>query len=156
MTSGRVVRLEGIALAAPFVSLHTVSFYSLLEGVDGPDALLRRAAEVGYDALALTDSNNLHGAVAFAEAARRHPVRPGRWPNQSRKQASRAPEAGGGRRGDRAACSAAPRRSALIQTRGPRGDRPSEDPTDCRLFRQGPQRGPSGGLSTLSRQATRE
>jgi DNA polymerase III alpha subunit len=62
--------------AAPFVSLHTHSHYSLQEGVDAPEAPLERAAELGYDALALTDSNALHGAVAFAEAARRFPVRP--------------------------------------------------------------------------------
>jgi DNA polymerase III alpha subunit len=63
-------------LAAPFVSLHTHSHFSLMEGVDAPEALLQRAADLGYDALALTDSNALHGAVAFVEAARRFPVRP--------------------------------------------------------------------------------
>src|SRR5262249_25511527 len=62
----------------PFHSppLHVHSHYSLLEGVDSPDALLQRAAACGYPALALTDSNNLYGAVAFVEAAQRHGVRP--------------------------------------------------------------------------------
>ena len=41
-----------------------------------PKALLARAAACGYAALALTDSNNLYGAVAFTEAARHHGVRP--------------------------------------------------------------------------------
>jgi DNA-directed DNA polymerase III PolC len=58
------------------VSLHTQSWYSLLEGVSGPDALLQRAAELGYTALALTDSNNLYGAHAFVDQAFRHGIRP--------------------------------------------------------------------------------
>ena len=53
------------------VSLHTHSWYSLLEGVSSPDALLHRAASCGYYALALTDTNNLYGAVPFVEAAKR-------------------------------------------------------------------------------------
>lgn len=60
----------------PSVLLHVHSHYSLMKGVDGPEALLRRAAACGYAALALTDTNNLYGAVAFAETARRHGVRP--------------------------------------------------------------------------------
>jgi DNA polymerase-3 subunit alpha/error-prone DNA polymerase len=47
-----------------------------LEGVDSLDALLSRAAACGYQNLALTDSNNLYGAVVFMEAARKHGVRP--------------------------------------------------------------------------------
>jgi DNA-directed DNA polymerase III PolC len=58
------------------VSLHTHSWYSLLEGTSAPEALLERAAALGYTALALTDTNNLYGAVAFADAAPRHGVRP--------------------------------------------------------------------------------
>src|SRR5262249_34931184 len=41
-----------------------------------PEALLERAAAQGYAALALTDTNSLAGAVAFAEAALRLGVRP--------------------------------------------------------------------------------
>jgi DNA-directed DNA polymerase III PolC len=59
-----------------FTPLHVHSHYSLLEGVDSPDVLLRRAAACGYRTLALTDSNNLYGAVAFMEAARRYGIRP--------------------------------------------------------------------------------
>ena len=57
-------------MATPrFTPLHVHSHYSLLEGVDSLDALLARAAACGYQDLALTDSNNLYGAVAFVEAA---------------------------------------------------------------------------------------
>jgi DNA-directed DNA polymerase III PolC len=58
------------------VSLRTHSWYSLLEGVSSPQALLERAAEAGYQALALTDCNSLAGTVEFAEAAQRVGVRP--------------------------------------------------------------------------------
>jgi DNA polymerase-3 subunit alpha/error-prone DNA polymerase len=57
--------------------LHTHSWYSLLEGVSSPETLLARAAACAYPSLALTDTNNLYGAVAFVEAAKRyHPLRP--------------------------------------------------------------------------------
>ncbi len=56
--------------------MHTHSWYSLLEGVSSPSALLARAAACGYGALALTDTNNLYGAVAFVEAAARYNIRP--------------------------------------------------------------------------------
>jgi DNA polymerase III alpha subunit len=60
----------------PLASLHTHSWYSLLEGVSAPEALLARAAACGYGAVALTDSNNLYGAAAFVEAAKGSGVRP--------------------------------------------------------------------------------
>jgi DNA-directed DNA polymerase III PolC len=64
-------------MASPqFTPLHVHSYYSLLEGVDSLDVLLARAAACGYQNLALTDSNNLYGAVVFGEAARKHGVRP--------------------------------------------------------------------------------
>ncbi|HEV3262179.1 MAG TPA: DNA polymerase III subunit alpha [Gemmataceae bacterium] len=58
------------------VPLHTHSWYSLLEGVAAPEALLERAAACGYTALALTDTNNLYGAVPFTERAHQYGVRP--------------------------------------------------------------------------------
>jgi DNA-directed DNA polymerase III PolC len=58
------------------VALHTHSWYSLLEGVSSPEQLLDRAAACGHRALALTDTNNLYGAVPFVELARRRGIRP--------------------------------------------------------------------------------
>src|SRR3954471_17703415 len=57
-------------------SLHTHSWYSLLEGTSSPQALLAFAATKGYTQLALTDTNNLYGAVAFADLAVKAGVRP--------------------------------------------------------------------------------
>jgi DNA-directed DNA polymerase III PolC len=56
-------------------SLHTHSWYSLLEGVSSPDALVARAAACDYTSLALTDTNNLYGAVPFVETAHRHGIK---------------------------------------------------------------------------------
>jgi error-prone DNA polymerase len=58
------------------VSLHTHSWYSLLEGASSPQALVQRAAALGYRCLALTDTNNLYGAFTFVEEATRHDLRP--------------------------------------------------------------------------------
>src|SRR5437868_10433805 len=58
------------------VPLHVHSWYSLLEGVSSPQALLERALACGYTALALTDTNNLYGAVEFTKQAHRYGIRP--------------------------------------------------------------------------------
>ncbi len=58
------------------VSLHTHSWYSFLEGASGLEALLARAAACSYPTLALTDTNNLYGAVAFVNLAQQYGVRP--------------------------------------------------------------------------------
>jgi DNA-directed DNA polymerase III PolC len=61
---------------ARFACLRAHSWFSLLEGTASPAALLERAEELGYGSVALTDTNNLHGAVAYLEAARGSKVRP--------------------------------------------------------------------------------
>lgn len=59
-----------------YVELHCHSHYSLLDGASSPAALLDRAVELGYSALALTDHDGLYGAVAFYLAARERGIRP--------------------------------------------------------------------------------
>ena len=54
---------------AEYVELHCHSGLSLLDGASNPEALIQRASELGYHALALTDHDELGGAVRFAEAA---------------------------------------------------------------------------------------
>ncbi|HMF12098.1 MAG TPA: PHP domain-containing protein, partial [Gemmataceae bacterium] len=58
------------------IHLHVHSWYSLLEAASSPAALLDRAAACGYSCLALTDTNNLYGAMAFTEEAVRRGIRP--------------------------------------------------------------------------------
>ncbi len=61
---------------APYVELHTHSAYSFLDGASLPEELAARAAELGYDALALTDHDGVYGSLEFAHAAKHLGVRP--------------------------------------------------------------------------------
>jgi len=51
-----------------YVELHCHSAFSMLDGAALPETLVARAAELGYPALALTDHDELGGAVRFAQA----------------------------------------------------------------------------------------
>ena len=62
--------------AAYSVELHLHTCYSFLEGASSPEELALRAAEVGYRALAITDHDGLHGAMAFAQACAAAGVQP--------------------------------------------------------------------------------
>jgi error-prone DNA polymerase len=59
-----------------YVELHCHSAYSFLDGASLPEELAARAAELGYDALALTDHDGLYGSLEFAYAAKALGVRP--------------------------------------------------------------------------------
>jgi len=52
------------------VPLHVHSHFSLLRGASGVEALVTRAAELGYQSLALTDRDALYGAIQFSTACR--------------------------------------------------------------------------------------
>jgi DNA polymerase-3 subunit alpha len=62
--------------APRFVHLRLHSEYSVSDGIVRLDAAVRRAAEDGMPALALTDSANLFGMVKFYRAARAAGVKP--------------------------------------------------------------------------------
>ncbi|MBI2342864.1 MAG: DNA polymerase III subunit alpha [Deltaproteobacteria bacterium] len=51
--------------AAPFVHLHTHTYYSLLDGANPIDRLARKAKACGMPAVAMTDHGNLFGAIEF-------------------------------------------------------------------------------------------
>ena len=59
-----------------FVELHCHSAYSFLDGASHPEELATRAAELGYEALALTDHDGVYGSLEFAHAAKAFGVRP--------------------------------------------------------------------------------
>src|SRR5580765_4522461 len=61
---------------APYVELHAHSAYSFLDGASLPEELAARAAELGYEALALTDHDGVYGSLEFAHAAKAFGVRP--------------------------------------------------------------------------------
>ena len=59
-----------------YVELHCHSAYSFLDGASQPEELAARAAELGYEALALTDHDGVYGSLELAHAARSLGVRP--------------------------------------------------------------------------------
>ncbi|HEV2250977.1 MAG TPA: error-prone DNA polymerase [Candidatus Limnocylindria bacterium] len=59
-----------------FIHLRTHSSYSFLDGASTVDDLVEAAVEHGQDALALTDTNGLYGAVRFWNAARERGIKP--------------------------------------------------------------------------------
>ena len=59
-----------------YVELHCHSNYSFQEGASSIHELLPRTVEMGYPALALTDHDNLCGAMEFARAARSLDIQP--------------------------------------------------------------------------------
>jgi DNA polymerase-3 subunit alpha len=59
-----------------FVHLHCHSEYSLLDGANRVDDLIRRAQELEQPALAITDHGNLHAAWDFQEKAKQAGIKP--------------------------------------------------------------------------------
>jgi error-prone DNA polymerase len=53
-----------------YIELHTASAFSFLEGAALPEALVERAAALGYPAVALLDRDGVHGIPRFHLAAR--------------------------------------------------------------------------------------
>jgi DNA polymerase-3 subunit alpha len=63
-------------MADSFVHLHVHTEYSMLDGASRVDSLMRRAAEMGMPAVAITDHGVMFGAVDFYRAGQRHGVKP--------------------------------------------------------------------------------
>ena len=59
-----------------YVELHAASAFSFLQGASLPEALVERAAELGYTALALLDRDGVYGAPRFHKAALAAGIRP--------------------------------------------------------------------------------
>ena len=59
-----------------YVELHCHSCYSLLDGASTPAELVNRAADLGMEALAITDHNAVYGAIPFLTAAQARGIRP--------------------------------------------------------------------------------
>jgi error-prone DNA polymerase len=55
----------------PYIELHAASAFSFLRGASLPEALVERAAALGYPALALLDADGVYGAPRFHKAATR-------------------------------------------------------------------------------------
>jgi DNA polymerase-3 subunit alpha len=60
----------------PFVHLHLHSEYSLLDGGNRLDKLIKRVKELGMDSVAVTDHGNMHAAVSFYKQAKAAGIKP--------------------------------------------------------------------------------
>ena len=61
-------------MSGEFVHLHLHSEYSLLDGGNRIDALVKRVKQLGMTAVAVTDHGNLFGAMEFYEIARKNGI----------------------------------------------------------------------------------
>src|SRR6187455_1396844 len=59
-----------------YVELHAASAFSFLQGASLPEALVERAAALGYPALAVLDADGVYGAPRFHKAALKAGIRP--------------------------------------------------------------------------------
>jgi error-prone DNA polymerase len=59
-----------------YIELHSHSAFSFLDGASSSEALVHRAVQLGYPALALTDHNGLYGSMAFAQVAKHEDLQP--------------------------------------------------------------------------------
>ena len=60
----------------PFTHLHLHTEYSLLDGANKVDLLVKRVKELGMDAVAMTDHGNMFGAIHLWKAARAEGIKP--------------------------------------------------------------------------------
>lgn len=65
-----------MAESSKFVHLHLHSQYSLLDGGNRLDRLVKRVKELGMDSVAVTDHGNLFGAAEFYSRAREAGIKP--------------------------------------------------------------------------------
>ena len=61
---------------AKFVHLHTHSEYSLLDGISKIPQLVKKAKELGMEALALTDHGSMYGAIEFYKECKSAGIKP--------------------------------------------------------------------------------
>jgi error-prone DNA polymerase len=59
-----------------YIELHASSAFSFLDGASTPEALVDRAASLGYSALALLDRDGVYGAPRFFQAAKAAGLKP--------------------------------------------------------------------------------
>src|SRR5438045_149323 len=77
-----------------YVELHTASAFSFLQGASLPEALVDRAAELEYPALALLDRDGVYGLPRFHKAAVAAGIRPIVGAELTIVQAGQADQAG--------------------------------------------------------------
>ena len=70
------MNLLNSSIMSNFVHLHLHTSYSLLDSSIRHEPLIKRAAEFGMPAVAMTDHGNMFGAVEFYNTAKKHGIKP--------------------------------------------------------------------------------
>lgn len=60
----------------PFIHLHNHTQYSLLDGASQIDRLMQKTADLGMDAIAITDHGNMFGVFEFVSQANKKNIKP--------------------------------------------------------------------------------
>lgn len=68
--------VQNTLIMPEFAHLHIHTQYSILDGAAMIPALLQRTAELGMNALAITDHGNMFGAIDFFTSARKQNIKP--------------------------------------------------------------------------------
>ncbi|HEV3140339.1 MAG TPA: PHP domain-containing protein, partial [Vicinamibacterales bacterium] len=63
-------------MSSSYIELHTASAFSFLQGAALPEAIVDRAADLGYSAIALLDRDGVYGAPRFHKAATAAGIQP--------------------------------------------------------------------------------
>ncbi len=71
-----MVSPEKLTVYMPYVELHCHSYYSFQEGASSIEELVETAKSLDYPALALTDHDNVCGALSFAEISKTANIQP--------------------------------------------------------------------------------
>ena len=71
-----MVSPEKLTVYMPYVELHCHSYYSFQEGASSIEELVETARSLDYPALALTDHDNVCGALSFAEISKTANIQP--------------------------------------------------------------------------------
>ncbi|MFW6352259.1 MAG: PHP domain-containing protein [Bacteroidota bacterium] len=59
-----------------FTHLHLHTNFSILDGASKIDVLMKKVADSGMNAVAITDHGNMYGVMHFTKAAKAHGVKP--------------------------------------------------------------------------------
>lgn len=57
-----------------YAELHAYSAFTFLEGANQPDAMVRQAAHLGLDAIAVLDVNGMYSAIQTARAGKKYGI----------------------------------------------------------------------------------
>lgn len=76
MTNNQVTTTENSVKHIPFVHLHVHTAFSFLDGFAPIPKLVKRAKELGMNALAITDHNHLAGTYPFLNTCKKEGIKP--------------------------------------------------------------------------------